>query len=678
MQIFDQIKRFKFLILFIAAGTSLFLYTSRYDGPPRSITFLDRHHQWIGTLYPLNEGFQQWIPLKKIPPDIIQATIKKEDRFFYWHLGLNPIAVIKSLVDNIRQGQVVRGGSTLTQQLAKNLMQEKNGKNNSRTWTNKIKEAFLALGLEIKHSKKWILERYLNTVYYGNRCYGLGAAAQFYLGKNLEELTENEIDWITSLPKAPNKLSASLKGKTPHPIDANLARHFMEYVLKQEGKKVKKNPVIETTLDLTLQKNLESGLKQNLQNRTSEDPLLNAALIVINVPNGDILTMIGSRDYTNNSISGQFNAATALRQPGSTLKPFTYFTALSKGYSADTLIPDEPVSFSATEDEKANAYSPQNFDRHFHGFVSLKQALANSYNVPAVVALNDIGLGYYYALLKKFGFTSLNQSPDHYGLSLTLGSGEVSLVELTNAYATLARDGQFLPFRYLTDQKIPKSEEVLPQAEKYAHVITDILADSSARLKAFGWNEDLIIEDRNVSVKTGTSFEHRDNWTIGYNKKYAVGVWVGHSDSSPLNGTTGATGAGPLWHMAFENLLRKKSETEQGRNQTLEKPSANHSENNPFPLPSWQIISPLSNNHYRVSAIVPKEHQKILASIKTNGLELKNFQWYLDDISFKPENFSANSSTIKGWITPEIGKHVFTVKAEDGSTQRVVFWVEQE
>jgi membrane carboxypeptidase/penicillin-binding protein PbpC len=649
---------------------SLYLYADRYDDPPGTKTFLDRNGRVIGTLDPAYRGVQYWTPIKEIPKEIIDKTIRTEDRFFYWHRGINPLSAIKAALENLSKGRVVRGGSTITQQLAKNLIGAP-----PRTFFNKFREGLLAIGLEIKHSKSWILERYLNAVYYGRRAYGIAAAAEVYFGKRLAELSEEDIAFLINRPKSPNRTSPlpslRLSGRG---AGGEGGRHFLEFVARNApGDK----NVLPTTLDLDLQKKIEEAVEQTLAPRLDNDPLLTVAVVVIDVRSGEILAMAGSRDYFNDEIDGQVNAAVALRQPGSTLKPFTYFAAFAKGFSANSIVPDEPTSFQAVGVEDAESYAPQNFDRRYHGRLTIREALANSYNVPAVVTLNEIGLSYYHDLLKKFGFTTLNRPPPHYGLAVTLGSGEVTLLELTNAYAALARGGGYLPYRMIRDGANTRfaPTPVITNAPQYAAAVTSILSDPNARLKAFGFNESLTIEGHEVAVKTGTSYDHRDNWTIGYTPSYAVGVWVGHADGSSIGFSTGefstgATGAAPLWHAVMENLLRGRPlERFPFSNPRIE---IARDHNRPVaPAMKWRVMAPVPNATYRLHSYLPREHQKILAEVDFGTQNFAALRWYLNGRYLA----STRDHPHRVWILPEPGRHTLLVVSGNGERQEIPFKV---
>jgi penicillin-binding protein 1C len=679
--------------LFVSCGFAIF-YANLFDSEPAVKTFYDRHGAAIGSLHTYEEGRQLWTTYQDIPPSIVRQTLLKEDRFFFWHVGVNPYSIIRAAIQNIKAGHIVHGGSTITQQLAKNLITAQRGSSVGRTWGQKMREAFVALGLELLHSKEWILERYLNTVYYGHRCYGIAAAAKYYFGKSLNDLSEQEIDLLTALPKAPNYLSQEVMSRRARHHAPNVGRHFIEFA----HSKAQGNPVINTTLDYALQSKLEGVIKASFNAQVIKDPLLNAAAVVLDVPSGDILAMVGSRDYQNKTIDGQFNAALARRQPGSTLKPFTYFAAFSKGFSGLSLVPDEPLSFYAQGNPDALAYIPQNFDRRYHGQVTIREALANSYNVPAVVTLNEIGLSYYHNILKKFGFSTFNEPLDHYGLSITLGSGEVSLLELTNAYAALARGGEYLPYRAVKDELIPEPLEIISRAKDYAQEVTRILSDTNARLKAFGYNEAMNIEDHLVAVKTGTSHKRRDNWMVGYTSDYAVGVWVGHADGSPLLGTTGASGAGPTWHAVMEKLVRGEkgrlgtrdkgrgtidhgpltidhitSRGDQSIIHTRQKKTRSISQNNKH----WRVVSPLPHVHYRINPYVPEKHQKILVEARAgaNGHTPLQLNWALNGVSMGESSFDS-SGIVKLWISPRPGKHRLEVRGTDGVRYVIPFVVD--
>lgn len=657
-------KRLVLPLLVGGIGSAIFLasafHASRhFESKPTVRSFVDRNGEWIGSASATAGGLQIWKPLSQIPTSVIDETLLAEDRYFFSHFGINPPSLAKAALENLTDGGK-RGGSTITQQLAKQFIQEKSQKRRPNTLTAKLQEALVAYGLEMRHSKEWILERYLNSIYYGRRCYGISAAALNFFGKDLDRLTAEEIRFLTRLPRRP-AAAPEAQSAFQRPLTG---RHYFEYITRFS----KKGPIVETTLNRRLQETLEEALPRIVAGRLQDDPKLNLAAVVIDVKTGDLLAMVGSRDYTNDIIDGQVNAAIAERQPGSALKPFTYFLALARGFSPESPVPDEPLSFFDTDAPETEAYIPQNFDRRFRGDVSLAEALANSYNVGAVATLNALGLSDYHELLRRFGFTSLNRPPLHYGLAVTLGAGEVSLLELTNAYAALARGGKFLPVRFFKNQPVPKPEEVLTDASNAAAEITAILSDSDLRLKTFGANENMQIEDRRVAVKTGTSYENRDNWTVGYTSNLAVGVWVGHSDGTPLD-TTGATGAAPVWHAAVEQLVRKETKTATVVSRRSEKAAAIKPVSEKKP---WKIISPLANARYRLREYLPPENQSLLAMAQFDKeKQNQKITWYLNGSVLQ----TTDAAHPKFWIQPQTGSHVLEAHSEDGTMERVPFRV---
>lgn len=705
------------LAIFAIAGSEF--YAGRFDGTPKTQTFLDRSGRVIGTLNPVFGGFQIWTDLEKIPQTIVDETIRREDRFFHWHLGINPVSVIKSASANLSRGRIVRGGSTITQQLARTVVQEKEGKKVARSYVNKIREGLIAIGLEIRHSKKWILERYLNSIYYGNRCYGIAAAGEFYFGKRLKELTDGEVAFLVSRPRAPSRLhppSGSLPSREggslqfPSPLRGEgqgeggaTARHFLHMAAREN----RGEQVVQTTLDLGLQGKAEAIVEKITSDWADRDEKINAAVVVLEVKSGDLLALVGSRNFLDDIIDGQYNSAMALRQPGSTLKPFVYFAAFAKGYRPDTHVFDVPSSFASLVNEEADGYMPQNFDRRFHGAITIREALANSYNVPAVTTLDTVGLSTYHEILRRFGFRSLRKSPDHYGLAVALGAGEVTLLELTNAYAALARGGRFVPYRALLSSHRPVTSDqgpedivsmsggpdvmvsdsstskhpdiqTIPNAFLYASMVTDILADPEARLKSFGSNEDLVIDGHEVAVKTGTSYERRDHWTVGYTPRYAVGVWIGHPDASKLPSDKNIA-ATPIWHAVMEQLLRGEKPIPFFRQDLADVKKA--PPDRKFLSKSevgWQIVSPLGQTRFRKSPLVPMEHQRISAEVSLRfGEFLPDLKWYLDGRLIEATSATA-SWKVRVWLSPEDGWHKLAVESDEGARQVVSFHVSSE
>ena len=423
------------LIVLLSFFSGSFFYAGRFDLPPKTQTYLDRNGAVIGTLNPSQGGFQIWKPLAEIPEKIIDETIRREDRFFFWHPGINPVSVAKSALANLSKGRIVRGGSTITQQLARTLIQEKEGKRLNRSYFNKVREGIVAVGLELRHSKRWILERYLNSIYYGNRCYGIASAGEFYFGIGLSDLSAGEVSFLVSLPRAPAVIARNggtkqsrWKSSRVIPLDRHApsglamtpARHFLEMAARRSPRE----QVVRTSLDLELQTKVGGIVSKITSDWSTTDEKVNSAVVVLDVPSGDLLALAGSRNFFDPVIDGQFNSATALRQPGSALKPFVYFAAFAKGFRPDSRLFDVPSSFASLANEEGEGYMPQNFDRRFHGAVTIREALANSYNVPAVATLDEVGLSTYHEILRGFGFSSLKKAPNHYGLAVALGAGD--------------------------------------------------------------------------------------------------------------------------------------------------------------------------------------------------------------------------------------------------------------
>lgn len=570
-------------------------------------------------------GKQTPLTFEQIPAACWQATVSVEDGRFFQHPGVDFLAIARSAWLNLRSGQVLSGASTLTQQLARNTLLTADERY-EQSLRRKLREAWLAWRIEQRYSKQEILALYLNQVYFGNFAYGLEAAAEAYFGKPAQELDLAECSLLAGLLQNPSlynplqdldaarwrqatvlslmvwngyigrqdaelALAETLHfAATPFPIEAP---HFVSFVegqlatllgpeqLRQGGLRVF------TTLDLSWQHEAEQIVQHHLQ-RLRDEPdapadrrIDNAALVSLDPATGAILTMVGSPDYFDAAIDGAVNAAVALRQPGSAIKPFTYAAAMDPARSAAagrqpltaaSVIADVRTVFTTAEGEP---YVPENYDRQWHGPVSVRTALASSYNTPAVKVLSSIGVEALLDQARRLGITTfrpdrlaaaqvLNTDQAHpssaYGLALTLGGGEVSLVELTGAYAAYANGGRRVE-PYAVERVEDSAGNLLFQADhsrsqdaahqaldpRVAFLITDILADNDARAPSFGRNSVLRL-DRPAAVKTGTTTDWRDNWTIGYTPQVVTGVWVGNADNTPMLGISGVTGAGPIWH----------------------------------------------------------------------------------------------------------------------------------
>ncbi|MGQ9671703.1 MAG: penicillin-binding protein 1C [Candidatus Aminicenantales bacterium] len=548
-------------------------------GPVVSLEIRDRNGKLLREVLSDERGRSHWVSLNEISPHLIGATIAAEDRAFPFHSGIDLVAIGRALAKNLSRRRVVSGASTISQQLARNIWPA------PRTMVSKIREAWLALRLEHTLAKEEILVQYLNRIFYGNQTYGAEAASRLYFGKPCAELSLAEAAFLAALPRSPSLLNPYRSARARKiarerqqdilkrmvklgfcsaeaaalalgeeisivPVEiAFRAPHFCDWVLHSiPPEKRRELNVIQTTLDYELQVKMEAMLRRYLDS-LSDRGITNGAVVVLDNVTGDVLSLVGSRDFFDEAKDGQVNGALARRQPGSTLKPFTYALALEKGLTAASMVDDTLQAFPT----ETGAYMPLNFDRRYHGPMRLREALACSYNVPAVSLLEKIGPDLLYRRLKSLGFESLDQSPAYYGIGLTLGNGEVTLVELVRAYATLARQGVHRTERTILrlGAKTGQSELQNEGAKRIfspqvAFILTDILADRDARVPSFSYLSPLSLPFP-VAAKTGTSKDFRDNWTVGYTPLYTVGIWVGNFDGKPMHNVSGITGCGPLF-----------------------------------------------------------------------------------------------------------------------------------
>lgn len=553
-----------------------------------SIRILDRNCEILREVLSLQDATSQYCKLDQISPWLIKATLISEDKRFFFHKGIDPLAILRSIIQNLKHREIVSGGSTITQQLARNLLNSP-----SRNIVYKLIEAFFAINLELKLSKEEILELYFNYAPYGNQTYGVEAASHLYLRKPTHDLSLAEAAYLAGIPKAPSYFnpyrypdrirkeqikilnemfncgvvdSATYSNVIKQPINLIpkernfLAPHFCEYVLSFLKHGDYRNiSRVKTTLDLHIQKEVEKILKNNVE-RLEDANVTNAAAIIFDNKTMEILTYVGSVDFFNPLISGEVDGVKSLRQPGSALKPFTYAITLENGATTSTLIPDLPI-FESTFD---GDYTPRNYDEKYHGMVRLRTALACSYNIPAVRVCGKFGPEMLLDKLKKLRFKSLDKSPIYYGLGLTLGNGEVTLLELTRAFMVFAHLGFYKEEQLLISidtircaQK-RKSERIFNS--EVAYIIMDILSDNSARSPAFGEYSSLNLPFF-CAAKTGTSKDFRDNWCVGFTDKYLVGIWVGNFDGSSMYHVSGITGAGPIFRDIMLMLHREEPST---------------------------------------------------------------------------------------------------------------------
>ncbi|MBV9578721.1 MAG: PBP1A family penicillin-binding protein, partial [Chloroflexi bacterium] len=562
---------------------------------------LDRNGKLLQEINDPEGGRRTLIPLEDIPKVAQQATVAAEDASFYDNPGFDIRAVIRATYQWIRSGTPQSGASTITQQLVKNTLLGP-----EQTAERKIKEAFLAMELTRRYSKDQILEMYMNAIPYGNRAYGIEAAAETYFGKHAKDLTLPEASLLAGLPQAPSfydpytnlqaakerqsyvldqmvrtgaitpeqeaaAAAAPLKLVPPTQSGPQEAPHFVTYVRQELEQQFGTDALysqglqVTTSLDLDLQHLAETKAAAHIADIKARNAT-NAALVAIQPSTGEVLAMLGSVNFDDASIDGQVNVALALRQPGSTLKPFTYITAFGKGWNPATTVWDIPTTFPG-------GYKPNDFDDKFPGPMAVRDALAQSRNIPAVEALQFVTVPDMLDTAHKFGIEDL-RDPNRYGLSVTLGGGEVKLLDLTYAYTVFANGGQQIGLPRTPDQQedgfrqfdpvsilkvTDSSGKVLYEYNKpgsaqvadprLVYQITSILSDDKARQPTYGANSPLVLpNNRPVAVKTGTTDAFRDSWVVGYTPDLVTGVWVGNTDNTPMKDVMGAAGAGQIWH----------------------------------------------------------------------------------------------------------------------------------
>ncbi len=544
------------------------------------------------------------VKLKDISKDLINATIAIEDKNFYRHRGISEFGIFRAIL-NIIFRRKLQGGSTITQQLIKNVLLDPR-----QTLSRKIKEWILAFEVERKYTKDQILEMYLNEAPYGGNYYGIMSASRGYFGKDPKDLNLVESAILAGLPQRPSYYSPFIgekdawKGRTrdvlrrmredkyitrdqeqkalkqldqvrfsekPYPI---IAPHFVFFVKnqleKQFGEKIfERGLKIKTTLSLKIQQEAEKIVNSEIKNLKKFN-VTNGAVIVLDSQTGEILAMVGSYDFFDEKY-GKFNATLGLRQPGSAVKPITYALAFEKGYTPATVLMDVKTEFT-TGQQSDKPYIPENYDGKYRGPIQLRFALGNSINIPAVKLLAMVGLKNFLTKAEKMGLKTLSPTEENlkrFGLSITLGGGEVTLLDLTNAFSVFARGGLYKDISYIKEvrdfnnrliYKQPKLKTERVFSEEVSFLISHILSDNNARSLVFGTNSYLYIPGKTVAVKTGTTDDKRDNWAVGYTKSVTIGVWVGNNDNSKMDSriASGVTGASPIWHYLTKSILSGK------------------------------------------------------------------------------------------------------------------------
>ncbi|MFA6518048.1 MAG: transglycosylase domain-containing protein [Candidatus Shapirobacteria bacterium] len=573
-----------------------------YEPPSMTSKITDRNGRVLYKYY--EKENRSWVNLEKIPKVMVEATLAIEDKDFYNHHGISWRGIIKAIWHNFTtrgNNNGLWGGSTITQQLAKNVFL-----NGEKTWVRKAREAILAIMLERKLTKDEILERYFNQVPYGGEIYGVAEAAKKFFDKDISEISVAEATFLAGLPAAPtaylprkgdlelgkerqkqvlnqmvtagyltemeaDKISRE-ELKIIEPRIAIKAPHFVFYIRDYLKDKMgienigRQGLTVKTTLDLDQQLIAEKIVKNEVE-KVRGLGISNGAALVLEVRTGKILAMVGSKDYFANDIDGKFNVTTALRQPGSSIKPINYLLAIQNGKTLMDMIDDSPVTYYV---KGQKPYSPQNYNGKYMGRVTLKTALASSLNVPSVKLLAENGVEEMIDLGRKMGITSWDQ-PNRFGLSLALGSGEVKMTELSQAYSIFANLGEkaeinpiVLIENYMGETVYERINETRMVVEpKYAFLINQALADNEARTPIFGANSKLKITGKTVAVKTGTTNSLRDNWCIGWTPDLLVATWVGNNDNHPMGWVaSGVSGATPIWYEIMSQALAKKGNME--------------------------------------------------------------------------------------------------------------------
>ena len=551
------------------------------QAPPQSVEFVDRTDRPLRRVLQDQRVYRSRCFLSEVSPNVIAATLSAEDKRFRVHSGIDALAIARALVQAVRDGQIRSGASTITQQLVK-LSCPDTGRH---PWA-KLTEAWGALSLERHWPKDRILEEYLNRLTYGDLQVGVAAASIDYFEKPPSDLSAAEAAFLAAIPQAPSRLDpfthfAAVKARQRWVLqrmhangfldDAAFTRameeplrlrehsrefeapFFVDLLLERRGTLPPEGGVVRTTVDLGFNQWIDRVIARQLQ--TLEDKNVTAAAaVVIENATGEVLALCGSGNYFEPGI-GQINGAWSARSAGSALKPFTYVSALERGAFPGTVVADIPTDFPT----ETGLYHPNNYNHRFYGPVTLRFALANSLNVAAIKVLQrEGGPETLYNALRDAGITTLEHPAAYYGLGLTTGNGEVRLLELTNAYATLARLGVYKPFRLLTPRTpgapgAPGTESKRIVDERAAYLLADMLSDNQARAGTFGLNSYLAF-DFPVACKTGTSSNYRDNWTFGFTPEFTVGVWVGNPDNSSMQSITGVTGAAPIFHEIMVKL----------------------------------------------------------------------------------------------------------------------------
>ncbi|MBP7006579.1 MAG: transglycosylase domain-containing protein [Candidatus Pacebacteria bacterium] len=651
-------------------------------------------------LYDIHQDIRRTnIAFEDMGSHIKNATVAVEDAEFYNHSGVRISSTIRAVLSNVFNVGIGGGGSTITQQLVKNTLL-----NSKKTIGRKIREWVLAVKIDNALPKEKILELYLNEAPYGGTVYGIEEAAKTYFNKKAYDMTIAEAAYMASIPQSPTYLSPYGKNKdkleerknfvlfrmkelgfiteedytkakdelvefVPKQTSNIKAPHFVffikDYLENKYGAELVENGGLKvtTTLDYTLQEQGEKIVKEGaLENQKNWDGS-NAALVAINPKTGEILSMIGSRDYFDKEIDGNYNVATALRQPGSSFKPFIYATAFNKGFTPDTVLFDLPTEFQSTCNaygtalpghNQSDCYMPQNYDGKWRGPMKLRDALGQSINIPAVKLFYLSGLKDSLDTAENMGINTLKDI-SRYGLTLVIGGGEVSLLDITSAYGVFANEGVRVPYTgvlkvedingNVLEEINPNGREVLPR--NTALTISDILSDNVARTPTFGANSSLNIPGRDVAVKTGTTNNNKDAWTVGYTPSIVVGVWAGNNDNKPMK-KGGVSVAGPIWNKflneSFKNIPNEK----------FEKPDlyVDPTQVKPVLRGYWQ-----GNENFfidKISGKLATEHTPIETRVEKVVTNVHSILYWIDrdDILGDSPKDPSDNAQFRNWETP--------------------------
>jgi len=663
---------------------------------PAATKIYDRNGELLFDIY--TDQNRTIVPLSDIPDYVKKGTIAIEDKDFYKHGGINPIGGMLRAIFATLTGRQLQGGSTITQQLVKTGLLT-----SERTVIRKTKEIILAFWVELIYSKDKVLEMYLNQVPYGGTAWGIGTAAEKYFGKNVKDLNLAESALLAGLPQAPTlyspfgnhpelaierqkevlKRMVDDKYITQEQADeaknttlvfakpTNIkAPHFVMYVKDQLVQKygeavVEKGGLkVTTTLDLTLQEYAEATVSSEIEKIKRMD-VGNGAALITKPATGEILAMVGSTDYFATP-SGSFNVTTGLRQPGSSIKPINYAIGIDTHIvNPATMFLDEPTCWGI---KGQTNYCPRNYDAKFHGPVQLRFALGNSFNIPAVKMLYMNTTETMIASLSAFGIDTITD-PSKYGLSLTLGGGEVHMIDMAEAFGVFANGGirkDLVSIKKVVDREgkvlventDPNLDRTIPSqmllqgprvvSQETAFLISHILLDNNARQEAFGPNSSLVIPGHAVSVKTGTTDDLRDNWTIGFTPQILIAVWVGNNDNSPMNRSlvSGVTGAAPIWNKLMRKALENKADLWPKQPDGIVGAQICSITGLQLPTPDTEDKGCQTRFEYFINGTVPSEKEQLKQSViidkstgdiaefgKTDNVEIQEHQVLRDPVS---------------------------------------------